>query len=152
MDGTTPAAPKAGRRLVIPLPPAWLVFNLVVIVMAAGLVYGDRQYWHWYVPRDAVTEQRAHLDDVDSRLVSLSSDVSAAERTAAKAQQASPTYAIVDTPERSLARISSALAIVSLVQSKGGFQSSGSAQGKACINWLLKGEGSVTDCGFSRTD
>lgn len=48
------------------------------------------------------------------------------------------------------ARIANAVVINSLVSNFGGYQSSGSAAGKACFAWLLLGEGSATECGFTR--
>ena len=49
-----------------------------------------------------------------------------------------------------LGRIANAVTINSLVNNYGGYQSSGSAAGKACFAWLMSGEGSGTDCGFTR--
>jgi hypothetical protein len=39
---------RRGRSLSIPLPPAWLAFNLLAFALLAGLVWADREYWHWY--------------------------------------------------------------------------------------------------------
>ena len=55
----------------------------------------------------------------------------------------------LDSIERA-ARIANAVTINSLVNNLGGFQSSGSPAGRACFSWLMLGEGSATDCGFTR--
>jgi hypothetical protein len=48
------------------------------------------------------------------------------------------------------ARIANALTVISLVSNYGGFQSSDSPAGEACFDWLMFGEGSATECGFTR--
>ncbi len=48
------------------------------------------------------------------------------------------------------ARIANALTVISLVSNLGGFQSSSSPAGEACFGWLMFGDGSITDCGFTR--
>jgi hypothetical protein len=29
-------------------PPAWLITQILVLVILAALVWADREYWHWY--------------------------------------------------------------------------------------------------------
>lgn len=138
------------RAVSIALPPAWLVFNLLLVAAVAALVWADREYWHWYAPPPEIVERvvalesrapsdRSRMSDVERDLRDLRSDLQENE-------------SVVDAPILALTRISSAVAILSLVQAHGGFQSSGSPQGQACIQYLLQGEGSVTDCGFVRTE
>ncbi|MGB4862643.1 MAG: hypothetical protein WBO97_09300 [Tepidiformaceae bacterium] len=148
---------SAGRKSVtLRLPPAWLVFQFAIVGLAAGLVVADRYYWHWYAPdRDIQSATTEDLDRLAARVSKVESDVVRAQTTASSAESAARSNGssgLVDNVESSLARMASSLAIISLVQSKGGAQSSASAQGKACIAWLLKGEGSGADCGFTRAD
>ena len=34
---------EGSRRL-----PAWLITQIIVLVILAALVWADREYWHWY--------------------------------------------------------------------------------------------------------
>jgi hypothetical protein len=145
----------------------WLGSQILLIAIAAGLILADRQYWHWYSPdRQPLAETITNVSDLEDRVGEVESDVvdastrasaaeskaAAAESKAAAAVKANQSLGATDNVEIALVRMANSLAIVSLVQQKGGNQSSGSAQGQACINWFLKGEGSVTDCGFVRTE
>jgi hypothetical protein len=151
---------KRRRTLTLPLPPIWVLSQIALIVIVAGLVWCDREYWHWYSPdRQPLMETISSVSDLEDRLGEVESDVidagtraSSAEAKAAAAIKVNQSFGATDSVEASLVRMANSLAIVSLVQQKGGSQSSGSAQGQACINWFLKGEGSLTDCGFVRTD
>lgn len=149
-DGTA----KPNRSITVPLPPAWLISQAILVALAAGLVWADREYWHWYAPpRTEFNELRVSVAELDDDMIEVRTVAVAAE-SMAKGNQGTAKSILggVDNPELALARMAGGLAVVSLVQSKGGTQSAGSAQGKACIAWFLRGEGSVTDCGFSRAD
>lgn len=140
--------------LTLRFPPLWLAFDVFLIVLVAGLVVLDKEVVHWYTPDQHVnsaklSEASDRIDALESDLANVQSDMR--DLRLARAVSSAST-GLTDNPENSLARVSNALAVVSLVQSKGGQQSSGSAQGKACVAWLLRGEGSITDCGFTRTN
>ncbi len=128
------SAPPKSRR---PKPPAWLVSNLVLVVLVTGFLTTDRLWLHWYSVQPDVTE--ADLVTVQSLAADAYYRADAVARTRSGDDSA-------------LQRISSAVAVLSLVQSSGKSSGSGSAQGRACIAYLMKGVGSVTDCGFRLVD
>ena len=61
-------------------------------------------------------------------------------------------WVLVDNADLALSRIANSVALLALISNYGGYQTTTSAAGEACINWYLTGEGSVTDCGFERVD
>ena len=61
-------------------------------------------------------------------------------------------YSLIDEPEFAIFRIASHLALLALLNNFGGYQTTTSAAGKACIGFYLTGAGSPTDCGFQRVD
>jgi hypothetical protein len=151
--------PPAHRRrsLTLPLPPAWLLSNLVILALIAGAAWADREYWHWYSPTEELTRQSQGLETQGERLDELESTLQAvsdkADDTFITANRLDRSASVApDSDKPALARLANALALVSLVQSHGGSQTTTSAQGKACIAWLLDGSGSVTDCGFQRAN
>lgn len=148
--------PKPTRSITLRVPPAWLVSQLAILALVGGLIWSDREYWHWYSHEpnsEQVEELSRTVDKLKSDVQSASATARAAERKADNlAGLAKTSQDKTESIEPMLVRMASGLAIVSLVQNKGGVQSTGSAQGKACIVWFLLGEGSMTDCGFSRTE
>lgn len=158
--------PKKRRSLTVPLPPTWLGVQLLIVIAVASLVWADHAQWQWFggtAKDDEIARLERDVDRLKAALSNVADDVGKARSEAAVAHAAATTAqsaaaearsgsGLTDYPELATVRMSSALAIVSLVQNKGGTQSSGSAQGQACIAWFLRGEGSATDCGFVHTD
>jgi len=150
-------------------PPAWLISNVIVVVLVAAAVVFDRQVTHWAIPEIEVTDAQLdqvaadasrEADELDRRINSLSTSVGSLNRKANSLEQdvddlnalSEPRYWLIDDPESALARLSSAVALLSLISNFGGWQSTASPQGEACVDYFLSGAGSMTDCGWVRAD
>lgn len=139
------------------------VRTLLPVMLALGVISGfmaaDRLTLHWYTPEDtsgSVSELKSEVSGVtrdisglESRLSSLSSQVSTLKSDVASVGLTGDFEADFANLGRD-ARIANALAIISLVSNYGGFQRSDSPAGEACFGWLMFGDGSITDCGFTR--
>jgi len=130
---------------------------VVVLSLVGSFLAADRLTLHWYVPEDTsasvsslesdvvglmadASSLRTKVSDTNSDLSSLRSRVSNLE------SGAGPDF---DSLTRD-ARIANALTIISLVSNYGGSQRFDSPAGEACFAWLMFGDGSGTDCGFTR--
>ena len=136
--------------------------SLLPAVIVAALVFGalaaDRAWLHWYVP-DQDTRIDALRADVDARASTIGADVDALIRRVDLAESNidnlnSTTDDSVFDDEGFLRdlRISNAVTILSLLNAYGGFQSTTSAAGQACSDYLMFGEGGFTECGFQRVE
>ena len=149
-------------RITIPLPriPGTLLGVLVTLAVVGGFMAIDRTVVHWYVPDLDPVSQR--LEDVRSdgrglrsRVGSIESSVSRLETSVRNIEESPADLSLFESDlERDLTihRLGFALTINSLVNNLGGFQSTGSPRGEACMSWLLDSEGSMTDCGFTPTE
>ena len=99
----------------------------IVIVLAAvgGFMAADRLALHWYVPEDSSGE-----------VATLESQVSEARSDIALFAGA-------------IDRLGTVVTINSLASNLGGFQQLDSPAAIACRDWLLFGEGEITECGFT---
>lgn len=130
----------------VPLPPIWAVVWLVTVAGLAVLVYFDREEWHWYYSASQaseVAELSDELHDLDRELSSVDREVGSLERRIDNGSS---------NGDSATARLATAVAVLALADSPGGPLSSGSAQGRACFDWLTLGEGSGSDCGFILAD
>lgn len=89
---------------------------------------------------ETASETDSKLSRLSTRVSSLESDVPSSATGQGDSLE----------PILRSSRIASAVTILSLVAAYGGFQRSDSPAGKACLAWLMLGDGSVTDCGFTR--
>jgi hypothetical protein len=122
-------------RLKIPSMRSFLPVVLVIALLG-GFMAADRLTLHWYVPEDSSGE-----------VSTLESDVSSLqEQTSALAGSESLDELLAGAVER----IATAVTVNSLVSNFEGPQQLDSPAGVACRDWLLTGEGSITDCGFTR--
>lgn len=144
------------RRLSMPLPSLSSVFVVILLAVLGAAVWMDRNHWHWYATDpDLMRSLETRVDDLEMRqdrqgtqLRDAISEIDQQQRGGAE----TPTLQLVDHPEAAIARIANSVALLSLVSNHGGTQSTGSAQGQACVAWYLKGEGSASDCGWLRAD
>jgi hypothetical protein len=135
------------RTISLPLPPAWLVAQVLLFGLLAGLVLADREHWHWYA---SDTDEVAQLH---ARVASLRADNDALARRVDRLPRASATsYTWIDDPESAIGRLSASVAVLSLLNAYGGSQSAGSPQGKACVDYLMTGTGTFAECGFRRVE
>ena len=109
---------------------------VLVLVVVGGFLVADRLTLHWYVPEDSAGEVSALESDVSSLQ----------EQTSALAGSESLDELLAGAIER----IATAVTVNSLVSNLEGPQQLDSPAGNACLDWLLTGEGSITDCGFTR--
>lgn len=116
-------------RIKIPSLRSFLPIVLVVALLG-GFMAADRLTLHWYVPEDSSGEVSALESDVSS----LQGQTSALDELLAGAVE----------------RMATAVTVNSLVSNFEGPQQLDSPAGVACRDWLLTGEGSITDCGFTR--
>lgn len=129
-------------RIKVPSLRAVLPFVLALVVVG-GFMALDRTVLHWYAPSDdsaRVEALEADLRKARGEVSQLKSDVSSLEASGIGDEFTAG----------ALARIATAVTLNSLVTNLGGTQRSDSPMGEACRNWLLFGEGSITDCGFTR--
>lgn len=151
---------NSGRQSRRRKPPTWLISNFVVLALVVGALIADKSFTHLIIPDDSgkleQVRQSASLatGDVRRDLNGLEATVSALDDQVYKlANSGNGTkWTVVDNPEAAIFRLAQALAVVSLVSNKGSQQSAGSAQGRACIDYFLKGSGSFVECGFTRAD
>ncbi len=140
------------RALVRAILPVVAVLSLVGSFLAA-----DRLTLHWYVPEDTsasvsslesdVAGLKTDASSLQTKVSDANSDVSSLRsRVSSLESGAGPD---LDSVARDL-RIATAVALNSLVTSYGGTQRTDSPAGKACLDWLIRGEGSGADCGFTR--
>ena len=138
----------------IRLPAIGLTHILLIFAVAlAGFMAVDRTVLHWYVPEVApldtqveATQQQA--DRIDRAVSRLSSRVEDLESKVSSNQAGT-----VDTIQSGqIGRLSNAVAILSLLNAYGGFQSTVSPAGRACVTYLSFGIGSITDCGFQHVE
>lgn len=123
-----------------------LVPMMLVLSVIGGFMAADRLTLHWYAPEDTA----GSVSELEADVSGVTRDISGLEsRVSSLSLSGSGTFDRLENFARD-ARIANALAVISLVSAYGGFQSSDSPAGRACINWLMDGEGSVTDCGFTR--
>jgi len=128
----------------------------VLTAAVAGFMALDRTLLHWYVPDlssvDArLLEGRQDVAGLDKRIDQLRADMEGIRddvQGLQKSPEVSDALAVVALP--ALGRLATAVTINSLVQNYGGYQRSDSPAGQACRNWLILGQGSITDCGFTR--
>ncbi len=95
-------------------------------VAVGGFMTADRLTLHWYVPEDnsgAVSTLQSQVSDTQSDISLFAGAID---------------------------RMGTAVTINSLVNNLGGFQQSDSPAAMACRDWLLFGQGEITDCGFTR--
>lgn len=138
------ASTRLGLRQILPV--------IAVITLLAAAVIGDRLWWHIYSPDVSALESRLQAaENTESHdYLGLDGRVTDVE-SAVRRVTARPTPSTFSLDQFLVNnRIANAVAILSLVQAYGGFQSSGSAAGEACVDYLVSGTGSVTDCGFQR--
>ena len=137
-----------------------LVSVSITLAVVAAFVLVDRYALRWY--SQDVGNATQQIDDAASDLAEFrdayTRDKSALELRIEDLENNVENALATDEPQfdeegftRDV-RIGNAVVILSLLEAYGGFQSTGSAAGRACSGWLLFGEGSVTDCGFQRTD
>ncbi len=140
-------------RLRVPsLRVGW--FTAVLILLLVGFLPLDKTLLHWYVPDTGQLRADMAAVDGDLRRLDSSADAMAGTISELKNQVGSDTTAdLVNTVQMGqIFRLTDAVAVLSLVSAYGGFQSTVSPSGKACVAWLLRGEGSLTDCGFSHVE
>lgn len=153
---------KTSRSVTLPIPPMWLVMQVLLVVLVGGLLWADREYWNEFVAdpnelesdRESLTSIEADVERLADDLEGLDNDVRSVRRTANAALSAntSTNSELFDHPELAIMRIANSLAVIALVQNAGGAQSSGSPQGQACVAYFLRGEGSFVECGFTRVE
>ena len=128
---------------------------LLLALVIGGFMTADRLALHVYSPDAAANNaQVTALQNTESRdILDLQNRVSSIDKNVQNAlnTQTSSTTGVLDQLMRD-ERIVNAVTVLSLLTAYGGQQSSNSVSGKACNNWLLFGEGSVTDCGFQHVD
>lgn len=147
---SSPRSPRLGPHLVLILAilslVAFLVLDRTVVHVYSPDVSGLKAQIHdqsTALQAAQATESRDYLD-VQGRIKDVDKNVQNALNT-------QPTSSSSEDFLRD-ARIASSLTVLSLIQAYGGFQSSASAAGKACDNYLLLGIGSLTDCGFQHVN
>jgi len=149
------------HSITVPLPrvPGLIVGLALGLIIVGAFLAIDKTVAHWYVPDQIILaeELNEHLDDYSalrSDLRDLQSDVRAVELSVDTLD--TPTgAAIYDTNfqrDAAIARLGFAVTINSLANNLGGFQTNTSPRGRACQGWLLTGEGSLSDCGFTPTN
>src|ERR1700674_3891825 len=127
---------------------------IVILAILAAFMSTDRLWLHVYSPdvgslrqqlrqhsaaaKDAQDAESRDVLDLQQRISGIDKNVQNAVNT----QTADSSKVLRDY------RISGAIAILSLLKAYGGTQSSGSPAGRACVDYLVNGTGSVTDCGF----
>jgi len=136
-----------------PLFPAVIAVGLIV-----GFLVADRAALHWYVPRDRSAEVSAVAGDLSSledRVSKTTADVSRLNtRLSTLADDVSSVGSV--SPEVNIdslgrdARIANAVTLNSLIANYGGTQRTDSPAGEACFDWLMFGDSSATECGFTR--
>jgi len=135
--------------------------SVVPAVIVAAVIFGalaaDRAWLHWYVP-DQDARIASLRSELDARASSMETDVTALGRRVDLAEQnidnvnSTTSSAFDEDGFLRDVRLSNAVTILSLLSAYGGFQSTTSAAGRACSDYFMFGDGSVTDCGFQRAD
>jgi hypothetical protein len=125
------------------------------VVMASAVI--DRIWLHVYSPdvgalKARIGAQQQELEQLqkDESLDVL--DLQAKLNTLQSRQQMNVTPPLDTEGFWRDERISKAVTVLSLLSAYGGYQSTTSAAGRACHDYLMFGTGSVTDCGFQHAD
>jgi len=151
------APPPASRRSLIARGLRTLMPIVVTLGVIGGFMAADRLTLHWYVPEDT----SASVSSLESDVAGLKTDASSLQTrvsginsnlsslTSRVSNLGSGSGPDIDAVTRD-ARIANALTVISLINNYGGIQRSDSPAGEACFGWLMFGDGSVTDCGFTR--
>ena len=151
------APASTSRRSLITRGLRTLMPIMVTLGVIGGFMAADRLTLHWYVPEDTsasvsslesdVAGLKTDASSLQTKVSDTNSDVSSL--TSRVSNLGAGTGPDIDALTRD-ARIANALNIISLVSNYGGSQRSDSPAGKACFEWLMFGDGSITDCGFTR--
>ena len=129
----------------------------VMVVAAICLTVSDRLWLHVYSPDvDAlnarISAQQKQLEQLQKDESRDVLDLEAKINTVQSRQQASVNSQLDAGDLLRDARISKAVTVLSLLSAYGGYQSTASAAGRACDDYLMFGIGSLTDCGFQHAD
>lgn len=129
-------------------------------VAVLAFMVADRQWLHVYTPDVSALESRldaqasassARDDEARSAGESLARRVDEVEQNVQNLLDTTSNEERFEGLARDQ-RISTAVTLLSLLESFGGFQSTASAIGRACQSYLMYGEGDVTSCGFEATE
>ena len=141
-------------RLRMPNPRPWFLGLLAALAILGTFMALDRLTLHWYVPKTQTLQES--VDRMDSRLLSTESRLSGIDSELNRISQVVQQKASASTGDlqqwEAIGRLSQAVTINSLVQNYGGWQTTVSPQGKACVAYLIIGQGSISDCGFQHVE
>ncbi len=132
------------------IPAAALAVALLAFLVA------DRQWLHVYTPDVSALEARldAQAMSISAREAESRSAIAALTRRVDEMDQNVQNLLDTTTNEERFEgierdqRLSTAVTLLALLSSFGGFQSTASPEGRACQDYLMFGEGDVTACGF----